>query len=56
MCSSENGMCLLRQPDEHVRVLAHGPRHGDVLEGVVRFAKKKNGLVFQSVQVRHGER
>src|SRR5690349_16707085 len=52
---------LACKPDENVRVLPHRPRHGDVLERVIRLAKNKNALVLEFVEMcasypRHGVR
>ena len=43
-----------REPDENVRILPHRPRHGDVLERVIRLAKNKNALVLELVEMRAG--
>src|SRR5207244_10666389 len=39
------------QPDQHVRIFSHRPRHGDVLERVIRLAKNKNALVLEFVEM-----
>src|SRR6266567_8628604 len=39
------------EPDENIRILAHRPRHGDVLEGVIRLPKNKNALVLELVEM-----
>ena len=40
-----------REPDENVGILAHRPRHGDVLEGVICLAKNENALVLEFVEM-----
>src|SRR5213594_2193854 len=42
---------LARQPDENIGIFAHRPRHGDILEGVIRLAKNKNALVLELVEM-----
>ena len=44
---------LLGEPDEDVGILAHRPRHGDILESVLRLAKEENRLVLETFQMCH---
>ncbi len=43
--------CLLRKPDQHVRVLAHAPRHADVLEIMKRLADQEHTLRLERIKV-----
>jgi hypothetical protein len=40
---------LLREPEQDVRVLAHGPQHGGPLEAVEGLAQKVDALGFEFV-------
>src|SRR5215468_1763706 len=40
-----------REPDQHVRIFPHRPRHTDVLERMIRLAKNENALVLEIVEM-----
>lgn len=44
---------LAREPQQHGRILAHGPEHAEVVEVLVGFAKDVHTLVFELSKVFH---
>ena len=42
-----------RQPEQHGRILAHGPQHGQVIEMLIGFPENIDALIFQLAKVLH---
>ena len=47
---------LSRKPEHGARILADAPKHRQVFKFIESLAQNENALVFQDVQMGHGEK